>query len=360
VREHQLHDLFEQDNTPTGNRSRTRTRRPGRGAEGEADQRALDDAFARFAEQHWPGVAEADGYAEHDEYDAGDGADDEYFDYDEDADAEGEFAPDPNGGPPAGDRWSTWDQPTAGERGPQPYPAWLVTDLAAVDTDLGIMKTGKEADVFLMERSVPGDPTRHMLVAAKRYRSTQHRMFHRDAGYTDGRRDKESRVNRAVAKGTAFGKQAQAGQWAAAEFGALVRLYNAGAAVPYPIQILGTEILMEFIGDEDGAAAPRLAQLRPEQDVLLDLWEQLEAVLSLLARDGFAHGDLSAYNILVHEGRLVVIDVPQIVDVVGNPQGREYLERDVRNVGAWFVSRGLPTEKVEQLAADLAYDAGLG
>lgn len=59
-------------------------------------------------------------------------------------------------GLPAGDRWSSWDQPAAGDRGPQPYPRWLVTELAAVDTELGVLKTGKEADVFLVRRGVPG------------------------------------------------------------------------------------------------------------------------------------------------------------------------------------------------------------
>ena len=59
-------------------------------------------------------------------------------------------------GLPEGDRWSTWDQPSAGERGPRPYPDWLVTELAAVDTELGVLKTGKEADVFLLRRGVPG------------------------------------------------------------------------------------------------------------------------------------------------------------------------------------------------------------
>ena len=57
---------------------------------------------------------------------------------------------------PEGDRWSTWDQSTPTERGPEPYPDWLVTELAAVDTELGIVKTGKEADVFLLRRGVPG------------------------------------------------------------------------------------------------------------------------------------------------------------------------------------------------------------
>ena len=55
-------------------------------------------------------------------------------------------------GLPEGDRWSTWDQSAPLERGPEPYPRWLVTDLAAVDTELGILKTGKEADVFLLRR----------------------------------------------------------------------------------------------------------------------------------------------------------------------------------------------------------------
>ncbi|MGW2936640.1 serine protein kinase RIO [Streptomyces sp. NPDC001156] len=261
-------------------------------------------------------------------------------------------------GPSQGDRWSTWDRSTPTEKGPEPRPAWVVTDLAAVDTELGIVKTGKEADVFLIERSVPG-AGRRTLMAAKRYRDGQHRMFHRDSGYLEGRTHKESRVSRAMAKRTAFGKEAIAGQWAGAEFAALSRLWSAGVAVPYPVQILGTEILMEFIGDRTGTAAPRLAQLRSQEADLDDLWEQLGRSLTLLARDGYAHGDLSAYNILVHEGRLVVIDVPQIVDVIANPRGRSFLERDVRNVGAWFVSRGLAERRVDELTQALAFDARL-
>lgn len=66
-------------------------------------------------------------------------------------------------------RWSTWDQSTPTERGPKPHPKWLVTDLAAVDYELGVLKTGKEADVFLLRRGVPGTD-RSCLLAAKRYR----------------------------------------------------------------------------------------------------------------------------------------------------------------------------------------------
>ena len=44
------------------------------------------------------------------------------------------------------------------------------------------------------------------------------------------------------------------------------------------------------------------------------MWDQCVDVMCLLATAGLAHGDLSAYNLLVHNGRLVVIDVPQAID----------------------------------------------
>jgi RIO kinase 1 len=242
-------------------------------------------------------------------------------------------------GLPEGDRWSTWDQSIPTQRGPEPHPAWLVTDLAAVDTELGILKTGKEADVFLIRRGVPGG--RSCLLAAKRYRDAGHRMFHRDSGYLEGRRVRGSRVNRAVASRSTFGRQAIAGQWAHAEFSALARLYGAGLPVPYPAQVLDTELLLEFIGSPDGVAAPRLAETRPGPAELAGLWDQLVQALVDLARDGLAHGDLSAYNLLLLEGRLVMIDLPQVVDVIANPRGEFYLTRDAENIGRWFAARGL-------------------
>jgi RIO kinase 1 len=74
--------------------------------------------------------------------------------------------------------------------------------------------------------------------------------------------------------------------------------------------------------------------------------------LITLARDGLAHGDLSAYNLLVHDGRLVMIDLPQVVDVIANPRGAFYLTRDAENIGRWFAARGLAGANPEP--ADLA------
>ncbi|MDM4719833.1 RIO1 family regulatory kinase/ATPase [Micromonospora sp. WMMA1363] len=262
-----------------------------------------------------------------------------------------------------GEHWSSWDDAV---HGPEPHPDWLVTELAAKDTELGVLKTGKEADVHLVRRAVPGTD-RSCLLAAKRYRDADHRLFHRDAGYLEGRRVRRSREMRAMAGRTAFGRQMIAGQWAAAEFAALSRLWEIGArygtiAVPYPVQLRGTELMLEFLGDaEDGRAAPRLAQLRPERGELLDLWEQLIDALLVLARAGQTHGDLSPYNLLVHAGRLVLIDLPQIVDLVANPQGPEFLARDVRVVATWFVARGLPAAQADPTALTelLLREAGL-
>ena len=262
--------------------------------------------------------------------------------------------------PETGDAWSTWD---GAEHGPEPRPDWVRTEHAAVDTELGMLKTGKEADVFLVRRAVP-DTGMSSMLAAKRYRDGDHRLFHRDAGYLEGRRVRRSREMRAMTNRTSFGKELIAGQWAAAEFGALSHLWQVGRKsglirVPYPVQLRGTELMLEFIGDwETGEAAPRLAQVRADQSTLADLWQQMTDALSVLARAQVAHGDLSPYNTLVHEGQLVLIDLPQVVDVIGNPQGADFLARDVRNVATWFVARGLEVD-VDALLERLLYEAGL-
>jgi RIO kinase 1 len=257
--------------------------------------------------------------------------------------------------PGPGQRWSTWLDVERGSRGPEPRPDWVVTEQAAIDTELGVLKTGKEADVFLLEREVPGREDRSALMAAKRYRSEEHRSFHRSASYVEGRRTRRSRDARAIAKKTAHGRSVAAGQWAYAEFEALCRLWSAGVPVPYPVQVDGTEVLMEFI-EVDGTAAPRLAQTRPDRELLESYFDQLRDAMRSLARAGLAHGDLSPYNILAQRERIVLIDLPQVVDIVGNPQGMDFLMRDCHNVTAWFVARGVDVDEHE-LFADLLGEA---
>ncbi len=246
--------------------------------------------------------------------------------------------------PDEGQRFSTWLSVEPMCRGPEPRPDWVVTSQAALDTELGILKTGKEADVFLLERAVPGDPSQAVVMAAKRYRGEEHRTFHRSSVYVEGRRTRNTRDTRALAKKTAHGRAVAASQWAYAEWDALCRFWRAGVPVPYPVQIDGTEILMELV-HVDGEAAPRLAQTRPGRDVLVLYFDQLRDAMAALAHAGVAHGDLSPYNILAAGERLVIIDLPQVVDIVANPVGLDFLMRDCHHLCASFVGRGLDVDE---------------
>ena len=52
------------------------------------------------------------------------------------------------------------------------------------------------------------------------------------------------------------------------------------------------------------------------------------------------HADLSEYNMLWHEGRIVFIDVSQSVEP-SHPHGLEFLLRDCTNVSGFFTRAGL-------------------
>ncbi|UMG93000.1 RIO1 family regulatory kinase/ATPase [Nocardioides sp. TF02-7] len=247
-------------------------------------------------------------------------------------------------------RWSTWLSVEPLCRGPEPRPDWLVTSQGAVDTDLGILKTGKEADVFLLERADPLRPDEGVVMAAKRYRTPEHRTFHRSATYTEGRSMKRSRDERAIKRKSTFGRLVAAGEWAASEWTALVRCWGLGLPVPYPVQVDGTEILMEWItvdGEDGQQTAPRLAQTRPSRELLASYYEQLRDALTTLVQAGLVHGDLSPYNVLAAGDRLVLIDLPQVVDLVGNAQGFDFLLRDCTNICGWFARRGLEADPQE-------------
>lgn len=252
-------------------------------------------------------------------------------------------------------RWSRWDDLEALMKGPEPRPEWVVTSSGAIDTELGVLKTGKEADVFLLERADPHDLDGAVVMAAKRYRDTDHRAFHRAAAYTEGRSMKRSRDQRALKRKSTWGRVVAAGEWAISEWNALKHCWELGLPVPYPVQIDETEILMEWITDVDGESAPRLAQTRPDPDLLRVYFDQLRETLGTLTQAGFVHGDLSPYNILATGERLVIIDLPQMVDLVGNPQGMDFLMRDVANVCGWFRARGLEVDEHEVYGELLAH-----
>lgn len=238
--------------------------------------------------------------------------------------------PTTSGPPPAAEFFDsipvTWGE--ADQLGPEPRPPWLVVE-DAVAVDLGTLKSGKEADVHVV-RWIAVDPCSdpaECLLAVKVYRPGGRHH----AAYREGR-EALGRFTRLAAGG-----------WAALEHALLAHLWSAGVSVPYPVSRTGDELVMELIGDQEtGVAAPRLASYRPrDRTEVADLWAQARALVVGFTEAGVAHGDLSPYNVLVHEGRLVAIDVPQAVDLVANPLGLDILHRDCTNLATWFRRRGL-------------------
>lgn len=229
---------------------------------------------------------------------------------------------------------------TAADHGPEPIPEWVITADAARQYELGILKTGKEADVHVVQRRL-GDNVN--ILAAKRYRDLDERTFRDNAKYR--KRAGDRRADLAIARGTRAGVGFRAARWVETEWEALGTLWSAGAPVPYPVQRLGTEVMLEYLGDDD-EAAPRLVHAATSLDSgeLADLFVQTVDAMRLIARAGYVHGDLSPYNLLVWNEKLYVIDFPQAVDPILNRDGIQLLERDVRNVSTWFASKGVANE----------------
>ena len=240
----------------------------------------------------------------------------------------------------------------ADQQGPEPVPAWVITEDAARQIDLGVLKCGKEADVHLVERRLGSAVN---VLAAKQYRGFEDRLFRNDARYRTARRTGKSRIDRAMAKGSTAGMAFRARQWVTTEFEVLGRLWAAGMAVPYPVQLMGNEIMLELIGSPD-RVAPRLAQADVSTAQARQLWEQIVDNLRLMVRTGVVHGDLSAYNVLLDGERAVFIDFPQAVDPIAHPEGMSLLERDVLNLTIWFHKRGIRSDASE-LVAELIGEA---
>jgi RIO kinase 1 len=62
-----------------------------------------------------------------------------------------------------------------------------------------------------------------------------------------------------------------------------------------------------------------------------------------LYRAGLVHGDLSEYNLIIHDGELVVIDLGQAV-TVHHRNADDFLRRDCRNVANFFTRQGVAVD----------------
>ncbi len=205
-----------------------------------------------------------------------------------------------------------------------------------VDAFGGPLSTGKEANVYeALGGAAAGEilATEEGTVAVKVYRiNTSSFRDMRDYLEGDPRFD-----------GIGSDKGEVVKAWVRKEFSNLGRAREAGVRVPVPVAVERNVLVMEYIGTETGRAK-RLSEVEVENpetayDVVREYMRRLYAA-------GLIHGDLSEYNVVFHEGQLVIIDLGQAV-TVHHPNADDFLERDCENVASYFRRLGVDTSAGE-------------
>src|SRR5262249_6036715 len=143
-------------------------------------------------------------------------------------------------------------------------PDWLVDEPYA-DVELGVLRTGKEAQVSLVERTGAAG---RCLLARKLYlprevnqkgvleaMGVQHAtQFRKDVTYREGGQFGGSRDRRAVERMSTRGKALLQERWTSHEHDVMGVLWHAGARVPYPVAFQEDHFDMEYVGDLEQAA----------------------------------------------------------------------------------------------------------
>lgn len=204
----------------------------------------------------------------------------------------------------------------------------LVED-GIVDEVIRPLMSGKEASVYLVRC---GSHIR----CAKVYKDAVKRSFKKAVQYQEGRKVRNSRRQRAMEKGSKYGRDEQEKVWQNAEVDALYLLSEAGVRVPIPYGCFDGVLLMELITDGNGEVAPRLNDiLLNEDEAIRDHHLMMIYVMRMLCV-GLVHGDLSEFNVLMDGEGPVVIDLPQAVNAAGNNNAKAMLERDVNNITEYY------------------------
>lgn len=181
----------------------------------------------------------------------------------------------------------------------------------------GIVKDGKESKVCVAEKiDRDGDNTflavKIYTVEASSYQNMQQYLFG-DPRFKGIKRNRRSIIH----------------NWCKKEFKNLKKAQSIGLNVPTPVAFEKNVLLLEFLG-EDFRPAPRLNEIELENpETALDYL--VDAMDRLWNEEKLVHGDLSAFNVLIWEGKVYIIDLGQAV-LTHHPMAEELLERDVENV----------------------------
>jgi putative acetyltransferase len=167
----------------------------------------------------------------------------------------------------------------------------------------------------------------------------------------DGLAIYKDRQMRAMKKRTDYGQDLMHTSWIEHEFRTLKILHEAGCAIPTPYASAHNAILMDFIGNEQ-MGAPTLNEISLEAAEARYLFERVIHNLELMLAHQRVHADFSAYNILYWEGEITLIDFPQAINPLKNPNAYAIFQRDVARICEYFNHQGLATDP-HKLASDL-------
>jgi RIO kinase 1 len=205
--------------------------------------------------------------------------------------------------------------------------------------------SGKEAEVFLVwsggERRI-----------AKVYKDALFRSFKHRSQYTEGRKTRNSRDLRAIAKRSRYGRAEEEQAWRATEVDIIYRLQEAGIRVPKPFDFVDGVLVMELVADSRGEPAPRLIDVDLNESEASELFFLLLRDVQHMLCAGVVHGDLSDFNVLLAEDGPVIIDFPQAVDPATNRNAQALLIRDVENLTS-FLARYVPNLRRTDYGAEM-------
>lgn len=241
---------------------------------------------------------------------------------------------------------------------------WIISSLGEfynqrwLDDVLKLVKGGKEANVYQCLANETSAHLKANFIAAKLYRPRQFRAMKKDHVYSQGRRplDQDGREIRnsgmlhAMGKRTDYGLDLLQSSWIEHEYEALTRLKEAGCDVPTAYSRGNNVILMEYIGGTD-MPAPTLSEMTLEKEEAWFLFKRVLRNIGRMLDNNLVHADLSAYNILYWDGKITLIDFPQVIDPRLNPNAWSIFQRDVRRVCEYFTRQGVRVNP-RKIAAD--------
>lgn len=194
---------------------------------------------------------------------------------------------------------------------------------------LGRLQSGKEAEVYVVRFG-------GKVVAAKVYKDRATRSFKNNSSYKEGRAVRNTRSQRAMDRGSRFGKAAAEDAWKSAEANALYKLHAEGVRVPTPVLFLDGVLLMELVLDAEGDPAKRIIDTSLTVDEANAAYHDMIAQLVRILSCDLIHGDLSPYNVLWAAAGPTVIDFPQIISASHNSSSERFFLRDAENILGHF------------------------